>query len=173
VKRAHGLETLPEALAWVEKHWSEQPAIPLRLHEHGVQPADLLGAPRMTAAFWRYLNLSGNAIESVSVTQACYHPRPGDPCPDCWNDGVVTVTRERFSYPMRAALEGLTNDPAAYAVVVRLAQQGWQLGRLSPERALTAIRKLYNRFSTTPIGRVPKWTELSESSQRALTMDVA
>ena len=187
-QRREGLATLEEAVLWVEKHWSEQPTPPIRIHQQGVEPESQLGAPRVAAVFWRYLTVQGDAMESVSVTEQCYHPRlPQDPdgtlrgilcactyegcerlhCPDCMGLGARTLTRERFTYPMAQALERLAKEPRWYAVLLALSRNRWHWVKagVKAEDALTAIRKLHSRYSTVPVGR--KWTELSESQQRA------
>lgn len=181
MKQPDDMATLDNAIEWIRSHWAMQPSAPLRLHDHAVQPDDLLGAPKLSGAFWHHLNLHGNAIESISVTQTCYHPRlqrdaAGEvgfyvrDCPDCLGDGVVTITRERYAYPMKDALEALAraNERRALRLIYQLAGQSWYLRDMAPASTLTAIRKLYRRFSETPIGRVPKWTEMSEAQQNAM-----
>lgn len=189
MKRREGLATLEEAVRWIDKHWSEQPAPPIRLHQAGVEPQSQLGAPRTAAVFWRYLTVDGDAIESVSVTEVCYHPRLpqeadgtlrgvlcvcAEPscerlhCPDCMGFGTRTKTQDRFTYPMRCALDAISREPKWYAVVLALARSQWDHAKagIPADRALTAIRKVHSRYSRTPVAR-PKWTELSESQQRA------
>jgi hypothetical protein len=190
-QRREGLADIGEALRWVEKHWAEQPTPPVRLHVQGTEPESQLGAPRMAAVFWRYLTVSGDAMESVSVTETCHHPRlPQDRdgtllgilcacttegctrlhCPDCYGLGTRTMTRDRFSYPMAAAIDRLSHEPAWYAIVVALARSGWSVRKAgtTDQKALTAIRKLHSRYSTVKVPSVA-WTDKSDSQRAAET----
>jgi hypothetical protein len=201
VKRAEGLADIAEAIRWVEQHWSEQPAPPVRLHVQGTEPESQLGAPRMAAVFWRYLTVSGDAVESVSVKQECSHPgvpqdreghvlgifcsciepksEPPTPgldcdrvhCPHCLGSGIIEKTAQRFTWPMRSALDRLAHDPDPkwYAAIVALARAGWDVRKagVTDGVALTAIRKLHHRFDSGPM--TVAWTQKSESQQRAET----
>lgn len=177
--RQHGLPTIEAAIEWLERSWSEQPAPPLRLHDHAVGSADLLGAPRISSTFWRYLTVQNNAIETVSVQEPCYHPRlaPGRRCPDCLDVGYHQISRDRYTWPMRVALDALRHDPGPWsAIVYSLAAEHFDVDRTARRNgrdstffrglALTAIRKLYNRYSSTPV-HPRRWTDLSESQQAA------
>ena len=104
-------------------------------------------------------------------------------CGDCQGSGLHTVTRRLFDHPMYAALSGLAKvprpsdgTPAPIDYIIALAGASWDLERAArlvgvpivsddhreTVRAmfLLAVRKLYGRFATGPVGR-------SESQARA------
>lgn len=86
---------------WLRLHFDDAPT---RLHERGVEPDSALGAPAMAPRMMAWLSQHPCTTVSIETTVECHHPRPGNPCPDCANDGVKAITSERYKWPLRAAL---------------------------------------------------------------------
>jgi hypothetical protein len=134
-------------LAWLRAHWV-LPTPPAELHVSAVEGE--LGGLRYSPAFARWLAGEARAVEpNAPATEACYHPlSAGDPvaCPECDGRGAKTVRRDRYRWPMAAALIRLARDhPADVALLVRHAPD-W------PRHAAVAraIRRLRLRYRPGP-----------------------
>lgn len=163
------LENLPTALEWLRSVAGELTEAPTRLHEHAVQPADLLGSPRMSAGFFARLTDSPYATRTIvrEVTCPGAHPRRryGEAlCPMCADTGSWPTTVDVYARPLAAALSSLARArsrfrPHPVHIVRALLREGCQ-----PERAalaldpapdergfLSAVRALYDQYSYTAI----------------------
>lgn len=160
--------SLEEALAWLRDVAQELADVPTRLHEHAVQPTDLLGAPKMAAAFLRHVDDGPYATRQAPREVSCpaFHPRRryGEPlCAMCEDTGYWMTATDVYAHPLRAALSTLSRarsklrphprlvidallrewcDPAAAAL---------RLPGYAPDdrRYVSAIRALYDGFSYT------------------------
>lgn len=181
-----GMGTLDDAIAWARDHWV-LPEAPARIHQHAVEPDSALGSPKMSPAFLRYLEGSRTATTWQRITEPCFHAT-GLVADCCGGVGYMTRDRERYVYPMAAALAALAKlpqkglNPHPLELVVVLAHAGWSVTAaaalcgvhiVSADHAQTvdamfllALRKLRGRYASGPLPR-PKWTDLSESQRNA------
>lgn len=181
--------TYLEGIQWLRDHADELREAPTRLHDHAIGEG---GGPRYAAAFWALLMGSPYATVSVDETRDCpIGHRYSEPCQLCDGNLSYVVARTLYRHPLAAALERLKHAPATshdwpkpYELVVLLLRSDFHLPvaaaaighpildddhRKTVEAAfLLAIRKLAGRWSSGPIPRAPKWTELSESHQAAI-----
>lgn len=162
------LATLPEALEWLRDVARELADVPVRLHEHGVQPSDLLGAPRMSGAFLGHVSDGPYTTRPAPRTVACpgEHPirRLGEArCPMCEDTREWMTTTDVYAYPLRAALSSLGRArsrlrPHPRHVIDALLRErcepalaalrlpGWES---DDRRFLSALRALYDQYSYT------------------------
>lgn len=179
----------PSALSWLRDHLDGLVTAPERLHDHAIGDD---GAPRLSAAFLAVLVGSPYATVTTTEQRNCRleHPFDAPPCPRCDGQLTYSVDRDVYRHPLAAALATLRNAPATshdwprpYVMVVTLIREGLDLDRaaeaidhpiLGPDHRKTveaafllAIRKLAGRWSSGPIPKTPKWTELSSSQQAA------
>ena len=105
--------------------------------------------------------------------------------------GTLSRSRYRYRSPMAAALSSLSRGvppppgrPSSVDVIVALAWSGWHLPTMAEAlgmpivsddhrktleaMVLMHVRKLYSRYSSGPVARGPKWSELSDSQQNAI-----
>lgn len=171
IRRQSALTSIDEALEWLRDVAGELSDVPTRLHEHAVQPSDLLGAPRMSTAFMRRLDGSAFATRAAPRYVRCpaFHPRRryGDPvCVMCGDTGEWLTTTDVYERPLEAALSALGRArsrmrPHPRHVVEALIREGCEpagaaerLGQgMTPtdHRFLGAIRAVYDHFSYTAI----------------------
>jgi hypothetical protein len=160
--------------------------VPIRLHEHATGDD---GAPRLSAPFLRYLTSTAFTVIEADETDLCAHPRlvtHGDPftCIDCGGDGVKTVRRARYAWPMWAALARLAHEhperpgvPAPAVIVLAVAASRWdwrtaavrlRIAHLPDAEAvvLRAFRQLRGRYQERPTPRVG-WVSMSDAQRNA------
>jgi hypothetical protein len=89
------------SLDWLISASLAEAALPLRLHERGVEPDSQLGAPRLAAAFERYLG--SNPCSTVPSDKPCYHREPPNGCRHCGDGGYVL----RYRRPVKCSLKQL------------------------------------------------------------------
>ena len=149
--RSHPPQSLRGLVAWARDEYAlEGP--PLALHEGFTHIGDD-GSPRMRGAFVRYLTI---------------HPAATDPSDPAY-----------YERPLHAALWKMQRHSPADASVALAVANGlysaseavaWVVPTLPPEwrarNAAAALEKLWRTYSEVRI-EAPKWTELSESQQRA------
>lgn len=182
---------LPEAIAWARDRWSNQRAVPTRLHTREEEGIGL----GFTPAFRTALDGKPDAVVTASRTVSCYHPllaaglSPRD-CPECIGSGVKEARSDLYAYPMTLALHRLRRGlasrrhPHPYGLVIVLAAHGWR----APEAAralampwdraealfLMALRRLHNYYSEGPVdtrtyaSRTVGWLEMSDSQRAAI-----
>lgn len=149
--RSHPPKSLRGLVAWARGEY-ELEGPPLSIHE-GFTHIGEDGAPRMRAAFVRYLTI---------------HPAATDPSDPAY-----------YERPLHAALWRMQrHSPADASVCVAIANGlytapeavAWVVPTLPPEwrarNAAAALEKLWRTYSEVRI-ETPKWTEKSESQQRA------
>ena len=181
--------TLAEAIEGLRDRAQELQDFPGRLHVHEVQPRDLLGAPKLSPAFWRWLTGSVHATHQVREEVICplRHADATD-CPRCGGVGSYVITRDVYSRPLARALGGLVNAktnqrPHPLIVIQALLAEGFSVERaarrygvviLSEDqrrneeaRVLSAIRALRSRYEETVLGPRPGWLERSDAQRAA------
>jgi len=182
------LDSLSEALDWVETRWGEQRPAPIRLHRaHATEGA--LGAPSFTLAFQKALDESPRATTDAARTVSCHHPllsvgKSMRDCPECFGTSVKDVRVQRFRYPMTLALSRVANAlrprqdrmPHPYRTLMALAEHGWDAHGaarsldLSWDAAeahfLRSIRQLHLWYAEAPVGSV-SYVDKSESQRNA------
>lgn len=142
---------LYDLLKWVRAEYAlEGP--PLAIHEGYLHIGDD-GAPRMRGAFVRYLTI---------------HPAATDPADPAYYERPLhaALWRMQRSSPADASVcvaiaSGLYTASEAVAWVVPTLPPSWRT-----RNAVAALTNLWNIYSEVRI-EAPKWTELSESQQRA------
>lgn len=180
--------TLPEALAGLRDRAEELKDYPGRLHVHEVQPRDLLGAPKLSPAFWRYLTGSVHATHQVREEVICPLRHDTTDCAQCGGTGTYVITRDVYSRPLARALGKLVNQktnqrPHPLIVLQALLAEGFSIDRAAMRygviimtadqrhteeaRVLSAIRALRSRYEETVLGPRPGWLERSDSQRTA------
>ena len=181
--------TLSAAIEGLRDRADELSDYPTRLHVGGVQPRDLLGAPKLSPEFWRWLTGSIHATHPIREEVVCplRHDYETD-CARCGGVGSYVITRDVYTRPLARALSKLVNAktnarPHPLIVIQALLAEGFSIERTAMRygviimtadqriteeaRILAAIRALRSRYEDTVLGPRPKWTELSESQQNA------
>lgn len=160
------LTDLGTALTWLASVAGELTEAPVRLHEHAVQPADLLGSPRMTGAFLHRVTDSPFATREVVREVRCPAEHPlrnlGERrCPMCADTLTWLTSTDVYVRPLEAALSALSRArsklrPHPRVVVGALLRDGpigaaERLPGYAPDdqRFLSALRALYDSFSYT------------------------
>lgn len=97
--RPGSIDSAASACEFVASVWDDERIPPMRLHEHAVQPRDLLGAPRWSSGFSHYLmdDPFETVIQRQGYTEGDHFIRTG---PD----------REFWKYPLRRCLALLRNE---------------------------------------------------------------
>ena len=186
---------LPAALSWIRKAWATLPTAPSRLHDRDIEDQSELGSHRFSSPMWRILTGHPSSEYAAAETVQCNHHRLTTAsvydCPDCQGAGHYEHRVRRYRSPMAAALSSLSRGvppppgrPRPVDIIVALAWSGWDLD-LAAQRLgmpivsadhrktieammLMHIRKLYGSYSSGPMARAPKWTDLSDSQRNAL-----
>lgn len=175
--------TLDEAVRWLQDHQDDRD-IPAKLHFIETENQGELGSPRFTPSFLRYLYARSNDVnpeaeENITCSDVSWN------CPVCAGDGFYVVMRERYRYPLWRAMYRLKDrspkrpghpSPITCVAALFAARFDWltatKLLRLNVDLGeallLMAVRSLYGLYELGPVPRPPKWTELSESQQRAV-----
>lgn len=182
--------TFDEAAEGLRERADELTDYPRRLHVAGVQPADLLGSPKMSPEFWRWLTGSVNATQVIRQEVVCSLAHETADCPRCGGLGTYVQSRDVYTRPLARAIMKLAHAkpvarPHPVVLIDVLLQSGFNLNRAAfrigvdiatqdqriteEARFLSAIRALRSRYEETVLGPMPRWTEMSESQQHALT----
>lgn len=191
--RNAGFATLPEAVEWTRAHWQGR-ELPLRIHEHAVEPDSILGSPRLAAKMMQYLLASPDDVVTHVETVACHHPRAvNGHCPDCV-EGVKEAEVTRRRYPMWRALWRLsscrparTGYPKPIWIVLALWGAHWRPELVTIKDAdgvyvaederqaliLRALRSLAHEYEETAVLRAVPWTQKSDAQRHAEEMGAA
>lgn len=180
-----GADSVTGVIEEIRWRWDDREA-PIRLHDAAFGED---GAPRLSAPFLRYLTAHAFTVIEADETDVCAHPRLAsreDPfaCVDCGGMGVKTVRRARYAWPMWAALERLSHEPAERpglpapaVIVVAVAATRWdwrhaarRLGIAGDDAEFVIARafaKLRGRYQERPMPRIG-WVTMSEAQRAAV-----
>ena len=187
--------SITDATAWLRDHQDDR-AVPTKLHFIDTENQGELGSPRFTPAFLRYLYARSNDV-NPEAQESVICPDTSWNCPTCGGLGSYDVLRERYRYPMWRAIVRLRNErdqwtelsrrdrrfaspgrpvPSVCVAAIFEARYDWEealrllhLNRDAGEALLLmAVRQLFGLYELGPVPRAPRFTELSESQQRAL-----
>ena len=173
--------TLASSIDEVRWRWNDR-EVPIRLHDAAFGED---GAPRLSAPFLRFLTASAFTVIETDETDVCFHPRLvrlDDPfaCIDCGGMGVKTTRRERYAWPMWAALSRLAHEPPdreglppPAIIVLAVASSRWDWHRAAVRLRIAhlpdaehivarAFAKLRGRYQERPVPRVG-WVSMSDS----------
>ncbi len=169
MRRQSALTTLDDALAWLRDVAHELADVPIRLHTHAVQPADLLGSPKLTGAFLAHVTDGPYATREVVREVVCPEAHPiraasERRCPKCEDTLAWLTATDVYVRPLAAALSTLSRArsrlrPHPRVIVEALLREGCEPERaterigadMDDRRYLSALRALYDGFSYTAI----------------------
>lgn len=164
------LATFASAIAWLQTVWTGRD-MPPRIHERGTEPSDLLGSPRMTRAFIRYISAGAFDAEDIETTEPCPRLVGGfsvRDCPACEGEGIHRKLRRLYRDPLWAAIASLQRNPGTWPrhtvtpaeLIVVLAVCGWSADHAAmltglfrsqvEDWGLLAIRRLRGRYRSGP-----------------------
>jgi len=180
--------TLTGAIAGLRDRAVELSDYPDRLHVAGVQPRDLLGAPKLSPAFWRYLTGKPDSTHTVTETVICPLRHESADCARCGGLGSYPKTRAMYDRPLALALRKLANAkspqrPHPIYVILALLSEGYSIERTAlrlgiiimdadqrkteEARILSAIRALRLVFEDTDYRPDPGWLNRSDAQRSA------
>ena len=138
--------TLTEAIEGLRDRAQELQDYPGRLHVHEVQPRDLLGAPKLSPAFWRWLTRDDedryegehrwvHDSELISEERVCpLRHVAGVKCPICPGTGIYVTKKDVYTRPLARALTKLVSvktdqRPHPLIVIQALLAEGFSVER--------------------------------------------